>query len=121
MKKITLILTALFLSVGMYAATDIKVSLCDNQISKTITREALSTCSELNINTKDWKIKSFEVSFESKGNVHVIKNSENRISQDGMSSLKKYAPSKIYIEKILIVNRNGEEKTLDAQTLNITD
>jgi hypothetical protein len=121
MRKITLILTTMFLSIGMYAATDINVSLCDNKDSKTITREALSSCNDLTLNTKDWKIKSFQIGFVSDGNYHEIKNTENRISENGMSSLKKFAPTMIYIEKIIIVNRTGEEKNLGAMKVIITD
>ncbi|MFB0924699.1 MAG: hypothetical protein QMB65_05390, partial [Vicingaceae bacterium] len=119
MKKTTLILAIMFLSIGMYATNDIEVSLCDNKLSKNtvINREALSRCNELTLNTKDWKIKSFSLGYLGEGNYIESTLSENTISEKTANSLKKYAPSKIYIEQIIIVNRTGEEKRLESISL----
>tara|TARA_B100000809_G_C15010044_1_gene484633 strand:- start:153 stop:524 length:372 start_codon:yes stop_codon:yes gene_type:complete len=123
MKKSTLILAIMFLSIGMFATNDIEVSLCDNKISKTkvINREALSRCNELTLNSQDWKIKSFSLGYLGEGNYIESILSENTISEKVATSLKKYSPSKIYIEKIVIVNRKGEEKRLEAISLKISD
>jgi hypothetical protein len=123
MKKTTLILAIMFLSIGMYATTDIEVSLCDNKLSKNtvINREALSRCNELTLNTKDWKIKSFSLGYLGEGNYIESTLSENTISEKTANSLKKYAPSKIYIEQIIIVNSTGEEKRLESISLKISD
>ncbi len=123
MKKTILVLATMFLFTGLYASTDIQVSLFGNKSAETVTisREALSRCNELTLNTKDWKVKSFEIGFVSEGNFTAVKNIENKISDRSMSAIKEHAPSKIYIEKIVIINRSGEQKTLEAFTVKVSD
>ncbi len=121
MKKLTLILSALFLTIGMYAATDIEVSFCDSKNSKKISRETLNSCNVLSLNTKDWKIKSFSIGFEVGGHYYESNNVEGSLSSESKAYFKKLSPTLIYVEKIILLNRSGEEKTLEPQKITITD
>ena len=121
MKYLILIVIALFITTGTYATNEIEVYFCDHKTDHEISRELLNSCQELNLNTKDWIIKSFSIGFEANGDFHSIMNSENKLKSKTLDSFKKYAPTKVYLEKVIVVNNIGEEKTLETITLKITD
>jgi len=120
MKKIALSIFALILSVSMFAGNDLKISFCDNS-SKTIEEQQLLQCNELVVNSDEWKIKRLSIGFLS-GKDYVQLNVEgNKMTKAFMEKLKKASPEYLYIEKILLVNNKGEEMTLKAQKLMITE
>jgi hypothetical protein len=121
MKKLTLTLIAAFISISMFAVSDLDIHLCDEKESNSISRSHLKNCDFLSVNDANWKIQSMSIGYANK---EMYKETKSLDKDDIHKFLSRIAESEatfFYVEQIVIVNKDGETKTLEPKKVKITE
>ncbi|MCB9361196.1 MAG: hypothetical protein H6587_08580 [Flavobacteriales bacterium] len=122
MKKLTLTLFAALISISMFADKDVEASLCWHD--KTISITELRNCSEITLNNEAYKIFSYKLGF-----VHKHDNTQDYIEFTGVDKnintsftekFKDYTPEKLYLEEIIVVDKNNEKYKLENVVIIVT-
>ena len=119
MKKIILAIIAVVINITIYANDDLKMHFCDGN-SKTISEKELLECDKVTLNSDVWKIKSFYIGYTVGGDFKSVKVAGDKFPESISHSIKAHSPDKIFFEKILLINGNGEEKEMPTQVIIIT-
>ena len=119
MKYFIPLITTLFISFNAYCSDNVIASLCNN--STTISQSDLLSCNELTLNSTDWSVQSFTISFLVDGTPNSIVVIGNELNSVIHNSIVEHSPSFIYIEKIILTNVANEEKTLKPFKVKLTE
>lgn len=120
MKQIFLLTTTLLLSISAYCSDPTTINFCNNS-SNTIDMADLLNCNELTVNNTIYSIQSLKLGFEENGNFHQTTLNGNIIPQTLLNDIQTYSPDKIYIEDIILVDSNNQEKSLKSVIIKITN
>ena len=118
MKVFFSLIIASFLATSVFAADDFGVRFCDGN-SKTISEEQFLECDKLTLKSDVWEIKYFTIGVSVGGDYKSLKIIGNSLEGKFPKSLS--AGDKIFLEKIVLVNDNGEEKKMPNQVFTITE
>ncbi len=119
MKKLILSIAAVLISASMFANKDVEASLCSN--TNSISIKDLQNCKELMLNNEEWKVEYFQIGFVVDGDYHEYTMESKDITDNFFKKIEKYTPTKLYIERIIVSNKQNEKKTLPNLSLNVTE
>lgn len=124
MKKIFFTLAILFTINAAFSQSDLGINLCGNTqnvIKKNnviiISKEDFFNCSEVTANNENLTIVSFSLGISAGDNYIEISVIGNEISEKVIATIKKYNPSKLYIEKIKLSSKKGVIQSVGAFTI----
>ena len=111
MKKVLLLLSILTISITGSSQSDLGINICGIKESEpnvtSLTIDQLFECGELTANNKNLTIVSFSLGFVVEGDFREVRIIGNKLSEKKKGVIKKYKPSKFYIEKIKLSSEKG--------------
>ena len=111
MKVFFSLLVASFLTTSVFAADDIKLTLCLNT-TYSLTINEIVGCNDLLTNHQDWTVKSFTVSFEVSGTEYNYNVTGFNFTQQIHQAIQSLSPSKIVIDRVVIINASNYERKM---------
>ena len=113
MKKALIFLSILVISLTSHAQSGIGINFCETLQTTpnvtTLTIKQLIECSELTVNNKNYSLDSYSVTIPVSGDVKVLAILGNKFTEKLTSTLKKYNPSKIYFEQVILMDEKGNK------------
>jgi len=119
MKKTLFILLILLSTNAAFSQSNTGISFCgdkNNTVEKekiteiTLTREELLACRKLTVNDENFKITSCSVGMDAAGNYVEVKLNGRYFSGELLGTIKKTNPKKMYVEKVQLVDKDGNKK-----------
>lgn len=98
----------LFVSYSAFAQKNVEINFCGKSTAE-ITLGDLIDCKTLSTNNADYKVFSFAIGFKSGKDYKEGKMTDNVISDATISMLKEINPDIIYVEQIVLINKQGEK------------
>ena len=121
MKKVLILLTILTISLTGFSQSKPGINLCGNPETKPdstiLTLDQFIACGELTANNKNLTVVSFAVGIVVEKDYRRIQVHRNKLSELAITSLKKYKPSIIYIEKIKLSSKKGTIQNAQLHTV----
>lgn len=108
MKKLSLITVVLMLTITAFAQNDLKVNFCSKAANE-IKIIDLINCKIISVNNPDYKVASYSLGFAVGNDYKEMKIEDHAITEKVVDFLKKYSPDFIYIEQIVLINKQGEK------------
>jgi hypothetical protein len=108
MKKLSLILLSLSLSLVAFAQNDLKVDFCSKSANEIKIKDLLN-CKLISVNNPDYKVASYTLGFKTGKDYKEFKFSDNALSEKAIEIIKSHNPSVVYIEQIVLINKQGEK------------
>lgn len=102
----------LFVSYSAFAQKNIEINFCGKPTVE-ITLKDLIDCKILSTNNADYKVFSFTIGFISGKDYKEGKMTDNVISDATISMLKEINPDIIYVEQIVLINKQGKKINLE--------
>jgi len=113
MKKALIFFAVLVISLTSHAQSGIGINFCTPLQTTpnvtTLTIKQLLDCSELTVNNKNYSLDSYSVTIPVSSDVKVLTILGNKITEKLTSTLKKYNPSKIYFEQVVLMDEKGNK------------
>ena len=110
------------ISFNLIGQNNFSVTLCDAEIkNKTITlnQKELSDCRELKCNNDEWDVISFTTSISTNNTLKEFKNKGSIINSNVMYTIEKYSPKKVFLEKIILMNKAGKKTIINSLVIEI--
>ena len=112
MTKLFTFVLVLFISCSAFAQKEIEINFCGKSTAE-IALKDLMDCKTLSTNNTDYKVYSFAIGFKSGKDYKEGKMIDNVISDNIANLLKEANPDFVYIERIVLINKQGEKVTLE--------
>ena len=112
MTKLFFFVAVLFISFSSFAQKPVEVNFCGKSASEISIRD-LVECKTISTNHPDYKVFSFTVGFMSGKDIIDAKMTDNVISDKIITNIKETNPEMIYIEQIVLINKQGEKVSLE--------
>lgn len=112
MKNLSLFVIGIIFSFSSFAQKPVEVNFCGKSASE-ITIRDLVECKTISTDNPDYKVFSFTVGFMSGKDIIDAKMAENVISEKIIANIKETNPDYIYIEQIVLINKQGEKVSLE--------
>lgn len=116
MKKIGIIFIGLLMASPLFSQSDVKLSVCGKT---TIDINSLDNCRSIEVDQDGFKVYGFMASFQKEDVVYEFKLETNELNEKAVEAIKKHKPSKLYIEKINLINVNGEAMEVEPLIIEI--
>lgn len=108
MKKLSLIFLSLSISLVTFAQNDLKVDFCSKSANEIKIKDLLN-CKLISVNNPDYKVASYTLGFKTGKDYKEFKFSDNALSEKAIEIIKSHNPSVVYIEQIVLINKQGEK------------
>lgn len=108
MKKLSLILLSLSISLVAFAQNDLKVEFCSKSANEIKIKDLLN-CKILSVNNPDYKVASYTLGFQTGKDYKEMRVEDNAITEKVAEFIKSHNPSVVYIEHIVLINKQGEK------------
>jgi len=108
MKKLSLTTLVLVLSFTAFAQKDLKVEFCSKSANEIKIIDVIN-CKIISVNSPDYKVASYSIGFMNGKDYRELKIEDHAITEKVIDALKKYTPDLIYIEQIVLINKQGEK------------
>lgn len=112
MTKLFSFVLVLFVSYSAFAQKSIEVNFCGRSVSEVNIRSMIE-CKTLSTNNADYKVFSFTLGFISGKDYKEGKMTDNVISDIIANLIKEDNPDVVYIEQIVLINKQGEKVSLE--------
>lgn len=112
MTKLFSFVAVLFISYSAFAQKPVKVNFCGKSVSEVNIRSMIE-CKTISTDNSDFKVFSFTVGFMSAKDYKEGKMIDNVISDATINLLKEDNPEMVYIEQIVLINKQGEKVSLE--------
>lgn len=112
MTKLFSFVLVLFVSCSVFAQKNIEINFCGKSTAEIILKDLID-CKTLSTNNVDYKVFSFSIGFISGKDYKEGKMKDNVISDATISMLKEINPDIIYVEQIVLINKQGEKINLE--------
>ena len=108
MIKLFSFVLVLFVSCSAFAQKNIEINFCGKSTGE-IKLKDLIDCKTLSTNNTDYKVFSFAIGFKSGTDYKEGKMNDNVISDIIANLIKEDNPDLVYIEQIVLINKQGEK------------
>lgn len=109
MKKLSVTILVLMLSFTAFAQNNLKVNFCSKAANE-IKIIDLINCKLISVNNPDYKVASYALGFMVGKDYFEIKVEDNAITEKVVNLINKYKAELIYIEQIVLINKQGEKQ-----------
>lgn len=116
MKNILIILGLTFLLTS-FSEEKIKVTVCE-KAATTITIQHLIDCKTLGVSDENYKVISFTIGVPHGKDYTEAKMTNNEVSSKILDLIILHKPESVYIQDIVVINKNGQKTTLDNLKIN---
>lgn len=106
MKKTSLLTVILLLSFAAFAQDNLTLNFCSKP-AKEIKIEDLLTCKLLSVDNPEYKVESYTIGFQTGKDYKEVILKDNTISELAIDLIKKHNPTMVYIEEIVLIDKNG--------------
>lgn len=113
MKVFFSLIIASFLATSVFAADDIKLTLCANT-TDSLTVNEIASCNDLLTNHQNWTVKSFTVSFEVNGTEYSYDVVGFNFNAQIHQAIQNLNPTKIFIGKVILIGANNYERDMEG-------
>jgi hypothetical protein len=120
MKHFLSILISSLISFNAFSADPTTINFCTNT-TNTIEQAELLNCNELTVNNATYNIQSLTIGFEANGNYYEQTITGNVIPQSFLNNIQTYSPSVLFIENIILIDNNNQEKELKPIRVKVTN
>ena len=119
MKKLILTISAVVITANMFANKDVEASLCSN--TNSISIKDLQNCKELILNNEEWKVEYFQIGFIIGNDYQEYTMQSKDITENFFKKIEELTPARLYVERIMVSNKQNEKKTLPNLSIVVTE
>jgi hypothetical protein len=112
MTKLFTFVLVLFISCSAFAQKNIEINFCGKSTGEVKLKDLIN-CKTLSTNNDDYKVFSFTIGFISGKDYKEGKMTDNVISDNIANLIKEANPDLVYIEQIVLINKQGEKISVE--------
>ena len=116
MKNI-LITVGLTLLLTSFSEEKIKITVCE-KAANAITIQHLIDCKTLGVSDENYKVISFTIGVPHGKDYFEAKMTNNEVLGKILDLIIQHKPESVYIENIVVINKNGQKTTIDKIKIN---
>ncbi|TXB65324.1 hypothetical protein FRY74_07840 [Vicingus serpentipes] len=120
MKLFLILLFTTIFSIRSYCSDPTTINFCANT-SNTIALTDLLNCNELVVSNATFSVQTLKIGFTVNGNYYEQTITGNTIPQTFINNIQTYQPNLLYIEDIVLIDSNNQEKNLKPIKIKVSN